>query len=109
MLLEEPVEVVMDRLDDLVEAPAKPLETRRVLLPAAGQMRRNLGILNLVFRAGDDPDPGLAMLARIPLDGRNRITLSTQTTSGLSRDSTSGKSFSAHLAVETIACQQSFT
>ena len=39
----------------------------------------------------------------------NRMTLSTQITSGLILASTPGRSFCAHLALSTIAVQQSFT
>ncbi|MNF92890.1 hypothetical protein D3C84_755480 [compost metagenome] len=39
----------------------------------------------------------------------NRITLSTQIRSGLTRSSTAGRSFCAHLAVSTMAAQHSLT
>ena len=39
----------------------------------------------------------------------NRMTLSTQTMSGFTLASTSGRLFCAHTAVSTMASQQSFT
>ena len=57
---EEGVEIVVDRLDHLVEAIAESLLAHIVILAAAGEMRRDLGILDLVFRAGDDAHPRLA-------------------------------------------------
>ena len=43
------------------------------------------------------------------LTAGNRITLSMQTTSGSIRARTSGRSFSAHFALSTIASQHSLT
>ena len=50
----------MGRLDQLQEALLELLEARLVLLMAAGEMGRDIGIGDLVLRAGDDADPGLA-------------------------------------------------
>jgi hypothetical protein len=94
---QERVEVVMDRLDDGVEMVAVTLMAGVVILAAAGQMRRDVLVLDLVFRAGDDADPWLAIL----LDRREQDDVVDA--------STPGRSFSAHLALSTIAVQQSFT
>ena len=106
---EKGVEIVVDRLDHLVEPLAVALEAFLVLLAAAGQMRRDVGILDLVLRAGDDPHPGLAVFARIALDRRKQDHIVDADDVRLDRLQHPGRSFSAHLAVDTIICQQSFT
>ncbi len=58
----------MDRLDHLVEAVAVARVACGVVLAAAGEMRRDVRILDLVLRARDDAHPGLAEL----LDGREQ-------------------------------------
>ena len=57
---QELVEAGMGRLDQFQEPLLELLEARLVLLMAAGEMGRDIGIGDLVLRAGDDADPGLA-------------------------------------------------
>ena len=59
-LLQERVEPRMGRLDQIEEPVLEDLEAGMVVLVAAGEMRRDIGIGDLVLRAGDDADPGTA-------------------------------------------------
>ena len=70
--LQERVEVVVDRPDHLVEAVAVGLEARLVLLAAAGEVRRDIRVLDLVLGARDDAHPRLAVRLRVALDRREQ-------------------------------------
>ena len=69
---EKGVEVVVDRLDDLVEPLAVAPEAFFIVGGKTRQMRRDVRILDLVLRAGDDTHPWLTTLARIALDRRKQ-------------------------------------
>jgi len=62
----------MDWLDRGVEMLAVFGKALFVLLAAARKMRRNVRILDLVFRAGNDPHPGLLVVPGIALDRREQ-------------------------------------
>jgi hypothetical protein len=63
---------IVDRLDDFIEAVAVAGKAYPILLAAAREMRRDIRILDFVLRAGNDADPGLAVVTGIVLDGREQ-------------------------------------
>src|SRR5207249_5486917 len=71
-ILQEGIEIVMDRLDDFIEPVSVAGKAFPILLAAAREMRRDIRILDFVLRAGNDADPGLVVVTGIVLDGREQ-------------------------------------
>ena len=69
---QEGVEIIMDRLDHLIEMLAIGGLSFLVLGAGTRKMRRDIGILDLVFGARDDAYPGLPVLLGVALDGREQ-------------------------------------